>query len=34
VTPVVGKCYALADAPAAIRDLRDGNVRGKAVVTI
>ncbi|BCW69353.1 NAD(P)-dependent alcohol dehydrogenase [Arthrobacter sp. NicSoilB8] len=34
VTPVVGKCYALADAPAAIQDLRDGNVRGKAVVTI
>lgn len=34
VTPVVGKIYALADAPAAIRDLRDGQVRGKAVVTV
>jgi NADPH:quinone reductase-like Zn-dependent oxidoreductase len=34
VTPVVGKCYALADAPAAIRDLHDGKVRGKAVVTM
>ncbi|PVZ60334.1 NAD(P)-dependent alcohol dehydrogenase [Arthrobacter sp. H-02-3] len=34
VTPVVGRCYALADAPAAIRDLRDGQVRGKAVVTV
>jgi NADPH:quinone reductase-like Zn-dependent oxidoreductase len=34
VTPVVGKCYALADAPAAIRDLRAGHLRGKAVVTI
>ena len=34
VTPVVGKCYALADAPAAIRDLRAGRLRGKAVVTI
>jgi hypothetical protein len=31
---VVGRCYALADAPAAIRDLRDGQVRGKAVVTM
>ncbi len=34
VTPVIGKCYALADAPAAIQDLRDGRVRGKAVVTV
>lgn len=34
VSPVVGKCYALADAPAAIQDLRDGQVRGKAVVTV
>ncbi|SDL02928.1 NADPH:quinone reductase [Arthrobacter sp. ov407] len=34
VTPVIGKCYALADAPAAIRDLRDGHLRGKAVVTV
>ncbi|SDP15378.1 NADPH:quinone reductase [Arthrobacter sp. ok909] len=34
VTPVIGRCYALADAPAAIRDLRDGQVRGKAVVTV
>ena len=34
VTPVIGKRYALADAPAAIRDLRAGNVRGKAVITV
>jgi NADPH:quinone reductase-like Zn-dependent oxidoreductase len=34
VTPVIGKCYALADAPAAIRDLRDGHLLGKAVVTV
>ena len=34
VTPVIGKSYALADAPAAIRDLRDGHLRGQAVVTI
>ena len=33
VTPVVGKCYALADAPAAIRDVHDGHLR-KAVVVI
>ena len=34
VTPVIGKSYALADAPAAIRDLRAGQLRGKAVITI
>jgi len=34
VTPVIGKSYALADAPAAIQDLREGKVRGKAVVTV
>lgn len=34
VTPVIGKSYALADAPAAIRDLRDGHLRGQAVVTV
>jgi hypothetical protein len=34
VTPVIGKCYALADAPAAIRDLRSGHLLGKAVVTV
>jgi NADPH:quinone reductase-like Zn-dependent oxidoreductase len=34
VTPVVGKCYALADAPAAIRDVHDGHLRGKAVVVL
>ncbi|RKR19833.1 NAD(P)-dependent alcohol dehydrogenase [Arthrobacter oryzae] len=34
VSPVIGKCYPLADAPAAIQDLRDGHVRGKAVLTV
>ena len=34
MTPVIGKSYALADAPAAIRDLRDGHLRGQAVVII
>jgi NADPH:quinone reductase-like Zn-dependent oxidoreductase len=34
VTPVVGKCYALADAPEAIRDVHDGHLRGKAVVVL
>ena len=34
VTPVIGRSYALADAPAAIQDLREGKVRGKAVVTV
>ena len=34
VTPVVERSYPLADAPAAIRHLLDGRVRGKVVVTV
>ena len=33
VTPVVGKTYALVDAPEAIRELERGHARGKIVVT-
>jgi NADPH:quinone reductase-like Zn-dependent oxidoreductase len=34
VTPVVGKTYALVDAPEAIRELERGHARGKIVVTV
>jgi NADPH:quinone reductase-like Zn-dependent oxidoreductase len=34
VRPAVDRTYALSDAPQAIRDLEDGRVRGKAVVTV
>jgi NADPH:quinone reductase-like Zn-dependent oxidoreductase len=34
VTPVLDKTYPLAQAPAAIRDLRAGRIRGKAVVVV
>ena len=34
VTPAVDRTYPLADAGAAVRDLRDGHIRGKAVLTV
>jgi NADPH:quinone reductase-like Zn-dependent oxidoreductase len=34
VTPAVDRTYPLADAAAAVRDVHDGLVRGKAVITI
>ncbi len=34
VRPVIDRTYALADAPAAIRHLRDGSARGKIVITL
>ncbi len=34
VRPIIDRTYALADAPAAIRHLRDGNARGKIVITL
>lgn len=34
VTPAVDRTYALADAPDAVRSLREGGVRGKAVIVI
>ena len=34
VTPAVDRAYPLAEAAAAIRDLRDGRIRGKAVVDV
>ena len=34
VTPVVDRTYPLADVAAAIRDLVDGAIRGKAVITV
>lgn len=34
VSPVVDKCYALGDAPEAIRYMHEGRARGKVVVTI
>jgi NADPH:quinone reductase-like Zn-dependent oxidoreductase len=33
VTPVVGKIYPLSQTITAIRDMRDGQVRGKVVIT-
>jgi len=32
VTPALDRTYPLADAPAALRDLRDGRIRGKAAL--
>jgi NADPH:quinone reductase-like Zn-dependent oxidoreductase len=34
ITPVVDRTYALADAPAAIRHLEEGQARGKLVITV
>lgn len=34
VTPVIGKLYPLSQTITAIRDMRDGHVRGKAVITL
>ena len=34
VTPVVNRTYPLAEAPAAIRRLAEGRVRGKVVITM
>ena len=34
VRPVLDRTYPLSDAPQAIRDLEEGRVRGKAVVTV
>jgi NADPH:quinone reductase-like Zn-dependent oxidoreductase len=34
VTPVIGKIYPLNQTITAIRDMRDGRVRGKAVITV
>jgi NADPH:quinone reductase-like Zn-dependent oxidoreductase len=34
VRPAVDRTYPLADAPQAIRDLEEGRIRGKAVVTV
>jgi NADPH:quinone reductase-like Zn-dependent oxidoreductase len=34
ITPAIDRTYPLAEAPAAIRHLRDGHPRGKLVVTI
>jgi NADPH:quinone reductase-like Zn-dependent oxidoreductase len=34
VKPAVDRTYPLADAPQAIRDLEEGRVRGKAVITV
>ncbi|MCA0145529.1 NAD(P)-dependent alcohol dehydrogenase [Blastococcus sp. LR1] len=34
VRPAVDRVYPLADAPQAIRDLREGRIRGKAVVSV
>ncbi|MCT2585091.1 NAD(P)-dependent alcohol dehydrogenase [Actinophytocola gossypii] len=34
IAPVVGRTYPLADAPQAIRDLVDGRIPGKAVITV
>lgn len=33
VTPVVDRTYPLSEAPAAIRYVREGNARGKVVIT-
>ena len=34
VTPVVDRTYALAEAPAAIRYVKDGRARGKVVIAV
>ena len=34
VTPLIGRTYPLAEVPEAIRDLQDGNARGKIAITI
>lgn len=34
VTPIIGRTYALSDAPDAIRDLETGQTRGRIVITI
>ena len=34
VTPVIDRCYALGEAPEAIRYLKEGHARGKVVLTV
>jgi NADPH:quinone reductase-like Zn-dependent oxidoreductase len=34
VTPIIGRTYALSDAPDAIRDLETGQTRGRIIITI
>jgi NADPH:quinone reductase-like Zn-dependent oxidoreductase len=34
VTPIIGKIYPLSQTITAIRDMRDGHVRGKVVITL
>jgi NADPH:quinone reductase-like Zn-dependent oxidoreductase len=34
VTPVIDKTYPLSEVPAAIRDLKEGHVRGKVVIAV